>query len=317
MNIPLSRLSKRLRRCCNWRTKAASMADSIAIPRWRPAPQKHWDLPRICRRSCDEQKAGCLPWTPVRTANYREEKKTTTQHEITTIINHRDNFPKYTHRHTQHNNENIQNKMIGCVILLPGSCDVYDREAVIWRCDTSAACLRSPELKPIGEGERERKQQWVQRNKSIWMIPNHERFETVKGEWKKHRDFYFFVSIFSLLLLSVFSFFRLFYCVFFSFHLWLEVRRGNEEVEEGGRGDLGLYGMEPKNNSMTHSKKQTTHRKIERNGSIVVLTYKTPGKKKKKRESRKFKQKKNIYKVERELPRYIVSTEIDIDWRWK
>jgi hypothetical protein len=41
--------------------------------------------------------------------------------------------------------------------------------------------------------------------------------------------------------------------------------------------------MEPKNNSMTHSKKQTTHRKIERNGSIVVLPYKTPGKKKKKK----------------------------------
>lgn len=82
----------------------------------------------------------------------------------------------------------------------------------------------------------------------------------------------------------------------------------------GERGDLGLYGMEPKNNSMTHSKKQTTHRKIERNGSIVVLPYKTPGKKKKKKRGKvENLNKKNIYKVERELPRYIVSTEIDID----
>lgn len=77
----------------------------------------------------------------------RKEKKKTTA--VTTIINHRDNFPKYYTMRIPFSfskKNKTQNDWVRDS--LPGSCDVYDREAVIWRCDTSATCPRSPELKP-------------------------------------------------------------------------------------------------------------------------------------------------------------------------
>lgn len=125
---------------------AAWTADSIVTPRWRPAPQTRWDLPRIRRRSCDGRKAGCRPWTPVRTDQLHKGKRKQQRLQQSSITV--TTFPNITQwefpflfRKKKTQNDWVRDS-------LPGSCDVYDREAVIWRCDTSATCPRSPELKP-------------------------------------------------------------------------------------------------------------------------------------------------------------------------
>ena len=65
--VPLNRPSRRRRHCCNWKTMAASTADSIANLPWRPAPRKRSGRPHIRKRSCGGRTVGSQLWKPART----------------------------------------------------------------------------------------------------------------------------------------------------------------------------------------------------------------------------------------------------------
>lgn len=233
---------------------AAWTADSIVTPRWRPAPQTRWDLPRIRRRSCDGRKAGCRPWTPVRTDQLHKEKRKKENNsgynnhqspwQLSQVLHNENSFSFSKKKTKKTQNDWVRDS-------LPGSCDVYDREAVIWRCDTSATCPRSPELKPKKRDKTTMRIQHKNNQKKTTKKP-FERFPITNAHKavNKHRDSISFFFYFSLCFAPL--------CFICGWKL-------EEMKKSGGGGDLGLRNGTRKqfNDPLKKKKekKQTTRRK--------------------------------------------------------